>query len=356
MNSVVIVTGAAGLVGSACVRRFCGAGLHVVGIDNNMRGKMFGPDASTEGMLSSLSSEFPKRFTGVEGDVRDGELASRIIVEQQRTGKLIGVVHAAAQPSHDYAVVNPLLDFSINAEATLTWLRAVQEHAHDTVFIQVSTNKVYGDLVNRRAGLVEHKSRYSSPTFPCGIDESFSIDQSKHSLFGVSKLYGDLVAQEYGRYLDVPTVIFRCGCITGASHAGVEAHGFLSYLVKCAISDAPYTVYGYQGKQVRDQLHAEDLADAFLLVINDPPPPGTVYNMGGGVQCNCSVLEAMSVCAQKTGRPFTPSQFKPGRAGDHMWWISDTRKFEGDYPHWVPKWDLPGMVGDIIEANTARKP
>lgn len=353
VNDTVIVTGTAGLVGSACVRRFCAERLHVVGVDNDMRGRFFGPEASTLPSLTALCNAYPDEFTFVHGDVRDAELADRLC--KIYGSDLCAVVHAAAQPSHDFAAVAPFEDFTINAQGTLNWLEMVRRHAPGAVFILVSTNKVYGDLINRVGNFVEGDFRYHSLAFSKGVDETFSIDQSMHSLFGASKLYGDIAAQEYGRYFGMRTVVFRCGCVTGSAHAGVETHGFLSYLVKCAVTGKPYTVYGYKGKQVRDQIHAEDLASAFLQVIRNSPDPGTVFNLGGGLRCNCSVLEALEMCSQHLGRVCQPAGFGPARAGDHVWWVSNTGRFCGAYPEWRPKWTLLGMVEDIAGACTASR-
>lgn len=342
---MIIVTGAAGLVGSSCVRLLCSRGIPVVGIDNGERGRLFGMVANTLPVLGILEKEFPRLFVACRLDINWPETAA---VFQNR--EIDGVIHAAAQPSHDYAAGDPVGDFTINASGTLRILELVRKYCPEAVFIQVSTNKVYGDAVNR-LDYVERSTRFEpvDGTYKSyGIPETFSIDQSMHSLFGVSKLYGDLVAQEYGRYFGLRTSVFRCGCITGAAHAGVEAHGFLSYLVKCIVQGRPYTIYGYEGRQVRDQIHADDLASAFLAVLMSPPAFGTVFNMGGGTICNCSVLEALHMCGRISGNA-PVVRGGPERLGDHKWWVSDTSKFCNAYPDWKPKWDLVSILEEIVE-------
>ena len=344
---MAVVTGAGGLVGSACVRLLAEAGLDVIGIDNDTRARLFGAEASTRAGWQALEREVG-RYTHLDVDVRDPLEASLFA----RFGReIVLVVHAAAQPSHDWAARDPGTDFAINATATLRLLEAVRRHCSDAVFVFCSTNKVYGDTSNRLP-LLELPTRWDLPTDHAafaGVDETMSIDRTMHSLFGVSKTAADLLVQEYGRYFGMRTGCFRCGCITGADHAGTKLHGFLSYLVQCGVAGRPYTVIGYGGRQVRDNIDARDLAAAFWCFFRRPGS-GAVYNMGGGRRSNCSVLEAITAVENLTGRPMAWTYEPEPRAGDHQWWISDTRRFEADYPDWRP---TIGIV-DMIEGIGAR--
>jgi len=348
--SVVVVTGAAGLVGAHSVRFCHEKGMDVVGIDNDMRRYFFGDQATTSPMRAELEKSLP-RYTHAAVDIRD---AAGIDAVFARYGKAItAVIHTAGQPSHDWAAKEPMVDFSVNATGTLVMLEAVRKFSPQATFIFCSSNKVYGDTPNRLP-LVEHATRWElDPTHRWakdGIDETMSIDASTHSLMGVSKVAGDLLAQEYGRYFGINTVTFRGGCLTGPGHAGAPLHGFLSYLVKCAVTGTPYTVLGYKGKQVRDNIHAHDLVNAFWHVLQ-APRAGAVYNIGGARHSNCSMLEAISVCEEMTGRPMTWSYNDQNRVGDHIWWISDVSRFRQDYPGWNFTYDIRRILRDIHDTT-----
>jgi CDP-paratose 2-epimerase len=347
--SIAIVTGSGGLIGSACVTHFAEAGWDVVGIENDMRGAYFGPAASTAPITERLLAEH-SRFESVELDVRDAEGIERFFAERAREIGL--VVHAAAQPSHDWAASDPQTDFAVNANGTLNLLEATRRHAPDSPFVFCSTNKVYGDLPNQLP-LVELPTRLDLPPehrWFEGIDTTMSIDASLHSLFGVSKAAADLLVQEYGRYFEMPTACFRGGCLTGSGQAGVELHGFLSYLMRCVVTGDRYTVHGYGGKQVRDNIHSADVASAFAAFAADPRP-AAVYNLGGGRSSNCSMLEAIALCEEIAGRRLDWTLGEEARKGDHRWWISDLGEFRTDHPSWEPTYDLRGMVTEIHDQN-----
>jgi CDP-paratose 2-epimerase len=347
--SVAVITGSGGLIGSESVRHFVEAGYDVIGLDNDMRAQFFGPDASTRPVTEALSNRYAE-FRAVDADIRDRERLDSIFAENGKQLEI--VVHAAAQPSHDWAASDPQTDFTINANGTLNLLEATRSHAPDATFIYVSTNKVYGDLPNELP-LVELETRLELPEdhrWSSGIDTSMPIDRSTHSLFGVSKAAGDLLVQEYGRYFGMPTVCFRGGCLTGPNHAGAELHGFLSYLMRCALSGEPYTVFGYGGKQVRDNLHSADLVAAFAT-FQAAPRVAAVYNIGGGRESNCSMLEAIALCEEITGRSLDWELSEHARTGDHRWWISDLDSFRGDYPDWNVTYDVPMILREIHDAN-----
>jgi CDP-paratose 2-epimerase len=349
--SVVLVTGSAGLVGAEAARHFHELGWDIVGIDNDMRRRFFGTDASTRPMAERLARALPN-YRHADIDIRDASNVKRIVHEY--ASDLALVIHAAAQPSHDWAARDPVTDFSVNATGTLVVLEALRELAPEATFIFTSTNKVYGDRPNHLP-LVELDTRYELPTshpWHHGIPEDMPIDQTKHSLFGVSKTSADLLTQEYGRYFGIRTVTFRGGCLTGPGHAGAELHGFLAYLMRCAATGSAYTIFGYQGKQVRDNIHSADLVAAFECAALDPTP-GAVYNIGGGRACNCSVLEAIELCEQITGRSLRWTYRDEPRAGDHMWWISDLTRFQADYPNWRAFYDLEAILREIYETNRA---
>ncbi|MDQ4040496.1 MAG: NAD-dependent epimerase/dehydratase family protein [Actinomycetota bacterium] len=344
-----IVTGSGGLVGSECVRHFVEAGYDVVGVENDMRARFFGPSASTERITDQLVRQFPE-FRREELDIRDAEGMARVF--SHHAPRLELVVHAAAQPSHDWAASDPQADFGINANGTLNLLEAARRHAPDATFVHMSTNKVYGDLPNQLP-LVELETRLELPPehpYHHGIDTGMSIDRSTHSLFGVSKVAADLLVQEYGRYFGMPTVSLRAGCLTGPNHAGARLHGFLSYLMRCTMTGEPYTIYGYGGKQVRDNLHSADLVAA-IAAVHAAPRPGAVYNLGGGRVSNCSMLEAIALCEEIAGRPLEWELSTEARVGDHRWWISDLRPFMADYPAWRPAYDVPAILREIQDAN-----
>lgn len=348
--SVALVTGSAGLVGSETVRIFHAKGWDVIGIDNDMRSYFFGGEASTASNLSKLQSQF-KRYTHVSADIRDTRNIDRIFCD---AGRSIGaVIHAAAQPSHDWAAREPHTDFGVNAVGTLNLLEATRKHAPDAAFVFVSTNKVYGDTPNRLP-LIEADTRYTiRPDHAYaerGIDETMSIDQSVHSVFGASKVAADILVQEYGRYFGMNTVCFRCGCLTGPAHAGAELHGFLAFLVDCCVRGRPYTVFGHKAKQVRDNLHAADLVEAFWRFV-EKPQQGAVYNMGGGTVSNCSMLEAIRLTEEIVGRSLDWRYSEANRTGDHIWWISDLGKFRQDYPEWNVRRDVASIITEIANRD-----
>jgi CDP-paratose 2-epimerase len=351
--SVALVTGSAGLIGSETAKFVHEQGMHVVGIDNDMRRYFFGEDSSTAWNTKQLQ-EGLKNYTHFSADIRDYEEIKKIFTRYGTDISL--VVHTAAQPSHDWAAKEPFTDFTINANGTSVLLEATHRLCPDATFIFTSTNKVYGDTPNDLP-LVELETRWeldsSHPYAAHGIDESMSIDQSKHSLFGASKVAADILAQEYGRYFGLKTGTFRGGCLTGPAHSGAELHGFLAYLVKCAITGKPYTIYGYGGKQVRDNIHSYDLVNAFWNFFQSPRP-GAVYNMGGSRHSNCSMLEAISITEELSGRELKYQLSDEARSGDHIWWISDVRKFRRDYPDWSYRYDLKKIIREIIDATEER--
>lgn len=350
--SVALITGSAGLIGSEAARFFAGLGMDVVGIDNDMRRYFFGDDASTSWNRQALEREL-KTYEHHTIDIRDHEAVQALF---KRYGTAIRVViHTAAQPSHDWAARDPLTDFTVNANGTLNLLQATREHCPEAPFIFTSTNKVYGDLPNKLP-LIEQELRWEiDPAHPyhMGIAEDMSIDQSKHSLFGASKVAADILVQEYGRYFGMKTASFRGGCLTGPSHSGTQLHGFLAYLMKCTATGKPYTIYGYRGKQVRDNIHSADLIAAFYAFFQ-APREGEVYNIGGGRHSNCSMLEAIQICQEITGRQLNYAYSDENRIGDHIWYISDTRKFQEHYPSWSIQRDVPQILKEIYEHNAER--
>lgn len=345
--SVAIITGAGGLVGSEATIFFSDKMDTVVCIDNDMRKVFFGADASTKSNLLKLREKFDN-IEVITGDIRDEELIDRVFAQYGSDIRI--VVHCAAQPSHDWAMREPKTDFSINANGTLNLLEATRQHAPEAVFIHCSTNKVYGDRPNSLPfAELEHRWELEPdhPFHDHGIDENFSIDQSLHSVFGASKVAADVIVQEYARYFGIKAGIFRGGCITGPQHAGAELHGFLNYLFKCAIAKEPYTVFGYKGKQVRDNIHSYDLVNMFWHFYLDPKP-GEVFNSGGGRHSNCSLLEAVAIAEQLCGHKMTYSLDDQNRKGDHIWYISDMRKFMTMYPDWSYKYDLQSICEEIF--------
>jgi CDP-paratose 2-epimerase len=349
----VVVTGSGGLIGSEAVARFARAGYDVVGIENDMRARFFGPDASTARTTRRLMAGFPTEFRSAELDIRDADGVLRLF--GRVGGDLAVVIHTAAQPSHDWAARDPQTDFGVNADGTLNLLEATRRVQPAATFIFTSTNKVYGDTPNRLP-LEDRGRRLELPEdhrYFEGIDTSMSIDRSLHSLFGVSKAAADLMVQEYGRYFDMPTVCFRGGCFTGPSHAGAELHGFLSYLMKCVVTGEPYTVFGYGGKQVRDNIHSSDVVSA-MEAFHRAPRAGAVYNLGGGRGSNCSMLEAIAACERISGNRLNWTLSDAARAGDHRWWISDLSGLQRDYPEWRLRYDLETTLREIHEANVER--
>lgn len=349
---VAIVTGSGGLVGSESVRALVEAGFRVIGLENDTRATLFGASASTAPQTQRLLAAHSE-FTSLSVDIRDADSVERVFAQYGRHLEL--VVHTAAQPSHDWASSQPQVDFAINANGTLNLLEATRLHAHDATFVFTSTNKVYGDRPNSLP-LVELDTRLELPAdhpWFGGIDTSMSIDASMHSLFGASKIAADLLVQEYGRYFGMPTVCFRCGCLTGPAHAGTELHGFLSYLMRCTVAGTPYTVHGYGGRQVRDNLASVDLVRAFLL-FHAKPSAAAVYNLGGGRFSNCSMLEAITACERIAGRRLDWSLGDEARMGDHRWWISDLSAFQADYPDWAPTVGTDAILQAIHDANAER--
>ena len=345
----VIVTGSGGLIGSEAVAHFTEAGYDVVGIENDMRAAFFGPTASTRSQTSRLLASYDT-FRSLDLDIRDADGVERVF--RQLAGSLELLIHAAAQPSHDWAASDPQTDFTVNANGTLNLLEATRRHRPDATFVFTSTNKVYGDRPNFLP-LVELESRLELPedhAYFDGIPTSMPIDTCLHSLFGASKAAADLLVQEYGRYFDLPTVCFRGGCLTGPNHAGARLHGFLSYLMRCTVTGEPYTVYGYGGKQVRDNIHSRDLVRAFAA-FHAEPRAAAVYNIGGGRESNCSMLEAIDLCQQIADRTLTWDLGDAPRVGDHRWWISDLSEFRRDYPEWTLTRGIDDTLREIYEQN-----
>ncbi len=351
--SIALITGSAGLIGAETARQFEARGLEVVGIDNDMRGTLFGPEASTAWSRAELQRTLPG-YSHIDADIRDREALEAV---WRRYGRDIAVVvHTAAQPSHDWAARDPHVDFSINATGTLNLLELCRQHSPEAAFIFTSSNKVYGDSPNRLP-LIEQESRWElDPEHPYavhGIPETMSIDASLHSLMGASKVAADVLVQEYGRYFGMNTVSFRGGCLTGPGHSGTQLHGFLAYLVQCGMTGRPYKVFGYQAKQVRDNIHSSDLVEAFWHYFQ-APRPGAVYNIGGGRHSNCSMLEAIAKTEQLVGRTLDWSYDETNRMGDHIWYISDLRAFQGDYPRWSLSYDIDAIFAEIHEGLSER--
>ena len=351
--SVVIVTGSAGLIGAEAVGFFAEKGFDVVGVDNDMRRYFFGDEASTAWSRERLETRHPS-YTHVTADIRDQDAMDALFARYGSSVAL--VIHTAAQPSHDWAAREPFTDFSVNANGTLNLLETARRHCPDAPFIFTSTNKVYGDTPNALP-LVERETRWeldpSHPWAEHGIPEDMSIDQTKHSLFGASKVAADVMVQEYGRYFGMKTACFRGGCLTGPGHSGAQLHGFLAYLMKCAITGTPYRVFGYKGKQVRDNIHSFDLVNAFWHFFQ-APRSAEVYNIGGGRHSNCSMMEAIAKAEGLTGRPMVWSYDETNRIGDHIWWISDIRRFQAHYPDWSLTRDVDGILSEMHAEMTDR--
>lgn len=349
----IIVTGSGGLIGSEAAKFFHEKGFHIVGIDNDMRSYFFGEEASTNWNVRDLQNTL-KNYTHYNIDIRNEEDVNNIFKEH--AGEISGIIHTAAQPSHDWAAKEPMTDFSINATGTLILLEATRKFCKDAIFIFTSTNKVYGDTPNFLP-LKELDKRWeideSHPFHKNGIDETMSIDQTKHSIFGASKVAADVLCQEYGRYFNMNTVVFRGGCLTGPAHSGAELHGFLAYLVKCAITGKPYTIFGYKGKQVRDNIHSYDLINAFWHYYQNPKQ-AAVYNIGGGRFSNTSMLEAIESIKDISGHNLNYTLSEENRIGDHIWYISDLTAFETDYPNWKLTYDIPTILTEMI-ANVEEK-
>ena len=348
--AAIIVTGSGGLVGSEAVKKFHKEGFEVYGIDNDSRASYFGQSASTSATSQELERTLPK-FRALSIDIRDNASLEQLFM---RLGSNVAaVIHCAAQPSHDWAASNPRVDFEVNASSTLSLLEFTRKCSPQAVFIYMSTNKVYGDLPNAIA-YEELPTRFEvtrdSGFYEFGINERLSIDQSTHSLFGVSKASGDLLVQEYGRYFGMNTVAFRGGCLTGPSHKGTVLHGFLSYLVACGVRKTPYEIYGYGGKQVRDNLHSEDLAAAFWEFFL-APRQGEVYNIGGSRYSNISILEARTKIEEILGNRMEVTFSETRRTGDHRWYVSDVRKFSEDYPRWKISKGIDEILLEMVDSE-----
>jgi CDP-paratose 2-epimerase len=347
-----MVSGSGGLIGSESVRHLVETGWDVIGLENDMRARFFGPEASTAEVSRELVERY-QEFRWLEIDIRDPDAIDRAF--SLEGGRIELIIHAAAQPSHDWAAREPQTDFAVNANGTLNLLEATRRFAPDASFIFCSTNKVYGDTPNRLP-LDELEMRLELPDdhrYHEGIDTSMSIDRSTHSLFGVSKAGADLLVQEYGRYFDMPTVCFRGGCLTGPRHAGAMLHGFLAYLMKCTVTGTPYTVFGYGGKQVRDNIHSADLVACFEAFHRNPRA-AAVYNIGGGRESNCSMLEAIEACERIAGRELQWELSEENRIGDHRWWISDLDEFRRDYPDWELRNGIEEILRQIHDHNLER--
>jgi len=347
--SVVLVTGSCGLIGSEAVSFFAEKNFDVVGIDNNMRKFFFGEDGSVAWNQRRLQKKY-KNYAHYSVDIRDENKINSIF--KKYASGLTLIIHSAAQPSHDWAARDPKVDFGVNAAGSLVLLEALRKHSPRAVFIFVSTNKVYGDRPNSLP-FIELEKRYDLPEghqYYQGIDESMSIDNCLHSVFGASKTAADIMTQEYGKYFGLKTGIFRAGCLTGPLHSGVELHGFLSYLMKCSLTGSKYTVYGYKGKQVRDNIHSYDLVNAFYHFFKNPRP-GEVYNLGGSRFANVSILEAIALCEKISGRKFNYSYDGRNRLGDHIWWISNVSKFKSHYPGCNYKYGIEDTLKEIYEAK-----
>ena len=345
--SIVIITGSTGLVGSESVNFFSDKGFDVVGIDNNLRQFFFGKDGSTKWIKSRLLKR-NKKFRNYNIDIRNTSGLEKIFRKYNKNIKLI--LHCAAQPSHDYGKNFPIIDFNINATGTLNLLELTKKFCSDAPFIFMSTNKVYGDNPNK-LNFTEKKTRWElkkTHKYYSGIDENFSIDSCTHSFFGVSKTYADLIVQEYGKNVGLKTVCFRSGCITGPNHSGAKLHGFLSYLVKLTLSKKKYSIIGYKGKQVRDNLHSYDLVNCFWHFFKKPRV-GEIYNMGGGRYSNCSIIEALDMVENLTGFNIKEQKIKTPRIGDHIWYISSLKKFKKHYPKWKQKYNTKKIIEELIE-------
>jgi CDP-paratose 2-epimerase len=344
----ILVTGSSGLIGSEAVEHFDRQDHRVIGVDNNMRQVFFGAQGDTTWNLNRLKRS-TKNFQHVNLDIRDRNALDELF----KSNRFELIVHCAAQPSHDKARDIPILDFEVNALGTLNLLEATRQHCRDAVFILMSTNKVYGDSPNEiPMKELETRYDYSRPEDYAGVNESCRIDQTLHSLFGASKAAADLVAQEYGRYFGMNTCIFRGGCLTGPSHSGVELHGFLSYLVKVALTGGTYSVFGYKAKQVRDNIHSHDVVRAIEEFAANPRP-GEVYNLGGGRANSVSMLEAIAKIAEMTGKTLDWKYVEEARKGDHICYISDLRKFQSHYPNWKITRNLDTIFQEIIAAQQA---
>ncbi len=350
---IAIVTGSAGLIGSEASRHFASQGLKVIGIDNDMRAEFFGPEASTAWQRGQLEQELGENYEHVSADIRDDDVIDNLFKKYSSDIELI--VHTAAQPSHDWAARDPKKDFTVNANGTLNLLQACRENSPKACFIFTSTNKVYGDTPNRLP-LEEKELRWEidpSHAYNDGIKEDMSIDSCMHSLFGASKVAADVLVQEYGKYFDMNTAAFRGGCLTGPNHSGTQLHGFLAYLMKCTMTGRAYTVFGYKGKQVRDNIHSYDLIQAFDHFYRNPRK-GEVYNIGGSRFSHCSMMEAIQMSEEITGNKLEYTYAEDNRMGDHIWYVSDVSKFQSHYPDWKLTKDVKTILTEIHGHNVER--
>src|SRR3954449_1752593 len=348
-NSLAIVTGSGGLIGSESVKHFVSQGYDVIGLENDMRAYFFGPEASTQPTTERLEHTL-ECFRSLELDIRDKDAVEKVV--RENASRLELVIHTAAQPSHDWAAREPHTDFTVNALGTLNLLQALREQKPDATFIFTSTNKVYGDRPNYLP-LTDTGTRLELPgdhEYFEGIPTTMSIDHTMHSVFGASKVAADIMVQEYGRYFEMPTVCFRGGCLTGPAHAGAELHGFLSYLMRATVSGRKYTIYGYDGKQVRDNIHSYDVVRAFQR-FHEKPRVAAVYNLGGGRRSNVSMLEAIEKCQEIAGRELDYELSDQARMGDHRWWISDLSEFQRDYPGFELTYGIDEVLREIYDAN-----
>jgi CDP-paratose 2-epimerase len=343
----ILVTGSAGLIGSEAVKHFCAQGHDVHGVDNDMRKYFFGEAASTDWNRKALEEAY-KNYTHHAVDIRNMEELTKLFTEHH----FDLIIHTAAQPSHDWAAKEPLTDFTVNALGTLNLLELTRLYCPDAVFIFTSTNKVYGDTPNKLP-LIELETRYELPEdhpFYKGIDESMSIDHSTHSVFGASKVAADVMVQEYGKYFGMKTGVFRGGCLTGPSHSGAKLHGFLAYLVKSIAHGEPYTIIGYKGKQVRDNIHSSDVINAFEIFAKNPRC-GEAYNIGGTRFSNISMREAITKVEALLGKKANVTYAEDNRIGDHIWYISDMSKFKNHYPEWVQKYDTDAILEEMVQSR-----
>ena len=344
--SIVLITGSSGLVGSESVNFFSKKGFDVIGIDNNLRKFFFGNEGSTNKIKNDLLRNH-KNFKSYNIDIRSYNGLEKIYKKYKKNISLI--IHCAAQPSHDYGKNFPILDFNINATGTLNLLELTKKYCPEAPFIFMSTNKIYGDNPNKLK-IIEKKNRWElreNNKYFKGIDEKFSIDNCIHSFFGVSKAYADLIVQEYGKNVGLKTVCFRGGCLTGPSHSGAKLHGFLSYLVKISLTKKRYSLIGYKGKQVRDNLHSYDLVNSFWEFFKKPTK-GEVYNMGGGRYSNCSIIEALDLVENISNIEIKREMIKKPRVGDHIWYISNLSKFKNHYPNWKQKYNTKRIIEELI--------
>lgn len=346
----ILVTGSSGLIGSEVCSYFSQRGHVIHGIDNNQRAVFFGPQGDTSWRLKELRETLPS-FNHHELDIRERSK----VLELMNSLKPDAIVHTAAQPSHDKAASIPFDDFDVNATGTLNLLESARQACPESPFVHMSTNKVYGDGPNSiEMKELDRRWEYADPTYANGIPETFSIDQCKHSLFGASKVAADVMVQEYGRYFNMPTCCLRGGCLTGPSHSGVELHGFLSFLVKCNIDDRKYTIFGYKGKQVRDNIHSEDVV-RFIDCFFEDPRRGEVYNLGGGKKNSCSILEAFEICESYSGKKQSYEYSDENRIGDHICYYSDLTKINEHYPEFKIENSLPEIIRQIVSTQTRRQ-